>query len=69
MWITACCVLHNLLLDMKDDWERHKRWWTVEEEEEHDEELLLLSQEQERRGLLKREQTKEFVLEKRILEI
>ena len=43
IWIIACCVLHNLLLDLKDDWERHKGWWTIEEEEEHDEELLLLS--------------------------
>lgn len=65
MCITAYCVLHNILLDLRDDWERHEGWWTIVEEEGRDQELLLLSQEQERRGLLKREQTKEFVLGKR----
>lgn len=69
MWITACCILHNLLLDLKDDWKKHEEWWTSEDKEEHDEELLLLSQEQERRGLLKRKQIKEFVLGKNVLEI
>lgn len=36
-WITACCVLHNLLLDVEDDWKRHEGWWTPEEEDDHDE--------------------------------
>ena len=25
-WITACCVLRNILLDLKDDWKRHEGW-------------------------------------------
>lgn len=67
--ITACCILHNLLLDVKDDWKKHEGWWTPEEKDDHDEKLLFLSQKQETKGLEKREQAKEFILGKRVIDI
>lgn len=41
-WITACYVLHNILVNIRDNWERHEGWWSSEEIERHDEELLVL---------------------------
>lgn len=25
-WITACCVLHNILVNIRDQWERNEGW-------------------------------------------
>ena len=33
-WITACVVLHNILLKCDDRWDEDEGWWTPEEEEE-----------------------------------
>ena len=60
-WITACVVLHNVLLDMHDEWEEEEGWWTSEEEA-HDEELKHLATRQMMEGILKREQVKDLVL-------
>ena len=40
MWITACIVLHNILLDLNDTWNQEEGWWSEEEQEEHGEDLL-----------------------------
>lgn len=44
MWITVCVVLHNILIDIHDEWSEKKGWWSTEDEEEHDVQLLNLSQ-------------------------
>lgn len=67
-WIIACCILHNILVNIPDDWRQYDGWWSPEEEEKHDEELLILSDEQIQRGLQKREHIKELVLGQRPLE-
>ena len=36
MWITACVVLHNILIDLHDEWNEEEGWWNAEEQEEHD---------------------------------
>ena len=37
-WITACVVLHNILLRSDDGWDEDEGWWTPEEAEEGEEE-------------------------------
>ena len=61
-WIVACCVLHNILLDMTDDWEEEEGWWVEEDEEAHDEEVGGLLTVQRHMGLDKREHMKRIVL-------
>ena len=65
MWITACLVLHNILLDVRDEWAEDEGWWTREEQEDHDDELQqLANQNQENStGNQKREEVKKTVLE------
>lgn len=43
MWITACLVLHNILLDLDDNWKEDEGWWTNEYEEEYDKDMIILS--------------------------
>ena len=28
MWIIACMVLHNILLDLNDTWDQKEGWWS-----------------------------------------
>ena len=30
-WIIACYILHNILVDLKNDWGREEGWWIEEE--------------------------------------
>lgn len=62
MWITACMVLHNILLDLNDTWDQEERWWSEQEQEEHDEDLLQLSQQEQGEGADIREIEKQMVL-------
>ena len=64
MWLTACVVLHNILLDLDDAWGEDEGWWTEEEQEEHDTELLSLTPSQRHDGHNKQEAVKAMVLEK-----
>lgn len=43
-WGVACCVLHNILLGLNDEW-LEKGWWTSEEEENHEIELVSMTEE------------------------
>lgn len=54
IWITACVVLHNVLLELNDEWAEEEGWWTPDEEEEHDEDIILLSEAERRVGTIKR---------------
>ncbi len=63
MWITACMVLHNILLDLNDTWDEKEGWWTEEELEEYDEDLFQRSQQEEGEGVDMRETVKQLVLE------
>ena len=60
-WITACVVLHNILQDIRDEWNEEEGWWT-EEEEAHDEELKQLISIQMTEGLFTRDQVKRLVI-------
>lgn len=61
-WITACIVLHNILLDLNDTWDQEEGWWSEEEQEEHDEDLFQLNQQDEREGANMHETVKHMVL-------
>ena len=63
MWITACVVLHNILLEVRDEWREDEGWWTREEQEEHDEGLQQLLNPEHHTGQQKREEVKRTVLE------
>lgn len=43
MWIIACVVLNNMLLDLKDTQEENEGWWSEKKIEEHDKDLFQLS--------------------------
>ena len=62
MWITACIVLHDILLDLNDTWDQEEGWWSEEEQVEHDEDLLQLSQLEQGEGANMREDVKQMVL-------
>ena len=62
MWITASVVLHNILLDLNDDWIGTEDWWTAKEKREHDQELLRLDKREKEEGVDKREEVKRVVL-------
>ena len=62
MWITVCVVLHNILIDIHDEWSEEKGWWSTEDEEEHDVQLLNLSQREQMEGTDKRKEVKHLVL-------
>ena len=63
MWITACMVLHNILLNPNDTWDQKKRWWSEHEQEEHDKDLHQLSEQEQGEGADMRETVKQMVLE------
>lgn len=46
MWIIACVVLYNILLDLKDIWNENESWWSKEDIEEYDKDLLQLSKQE-----------------------
>lgn len=52
-------MLHNILVNINDNWERNEGWWS---REVYDEELLVLNEDQVQRGLQKKEQVKKMVL-------
>ena len=58
----ACCVLHNILLELNDEWLEKEGWWTSDEEENHEIELVSMTEQQEREGVVKREYIKQVVL-------
>lgn len=62
MWITACMVLHNILLDLNNTWDQEKGWWSEQEQEKHDRDLLQLSQQEQGKGADIREIVKQIVL-------
>lgn len=39
--IITCCVLHNLLLNIEDNWKKHERWWMLKEEKNYNKELSI----------------------------
>jgi hypothetical protein len=41
-WIIACVVLHNILVDIQNDWDEEEEWWTTEDES-YDKELKQLT--------------------------
>lgn len=62
MWITAFVVLHNILIDLHDEWSEEEGWWNAEEQEEHDDQLLNLSRREQMEGTDKRREVKHLVL-------
>lgn len=61
-WITACIVLHNILLQLDDEWEENEGWWTEEKEKQHDADIDLLDKEMMQDGISKKEAVKKMVL-------
>lgn len=55
-------VLHNILIDLNDNWSKEEGWWTEEEKEDHDNELLTLDQQDRASATHKRELVKQMVL-------
>lgn len=64
--ITACCILHNILIDLKDDWGREEGWWTEEEISGYNQELLAMSRSEESAGMIRREIIKGMVLKEQV---
>ena len=62
MWITACVVLHNILINLQDEWSKEEGWWNAEKKEEHDDQLLNLNRREEMEGTNKRGEFKHLVL-------
>lgn len=54
-WITACVILHNIFLEIQDDWDEEEGWWTPEEEEAHETEIKIATAKQLIEGTTKRE--------------
>ena len=46
-WITIYSIIHNLLLDIEDDWKKHKGQWISEEDDDHDKKFSVFSQKQQ----------------------
>lgn len=44
IWIAVCRVLHNILIDLNDNWSKKEGQWTENEKKDHDNELLDLEQ-------------------------
>lgn len=63
MWIIACMVLHNILLDLNDTWDQKEGLWSEQEQEEHDEYSIQLSQQEQIEGADMCETVKQMVLE------
>jgi hypothetical protein len=61
-WIIACVILHNILLNIKDDWDEKEEWWTSEKEDAHDEKLKQMIIRQLNENIAKREHVKEMIL-------
>lgn len=55
-------VLHNILIDLNDNWSKEEKWWTEVEKEDHDNELLALDQQDQASATHKRELVKQMVL-------
>lgn len=62
MWFTVCLVLHNILVDLNNNWREDEGWWSNEDEEEHDEDMIILSRSDRNVGRNKREAVKCMVL-------
>lgn len=60
-WIIACCVLYKIMVNICDNWKRHKRWWFSEEIKKYDEKLLVLSENQVQKRFQIRNQVKKMV--------
>lgn len=60
--IPACVVLHNILINIHDEWSEEKRWWNTEEQEEHDDQLLDFNRRKQIEGTDKRKDVKHLVL-------
>jgi hypothetical protein len=56
-------VLHNILLDIRDDWNEEEEWWTSDEEDVHENELAYLNSQQMLEKLNKRDYVKKLILE------
>lgn len=50
-----CGILHNILIDLNDDWSKEEGWWTEEEKKDHDNELLALDEQDRASATHKRE--------------
>ena len=62
MWITAYMVLHNIFIDLNDNWSKKKGWWTEEENKDHDNKLLALDLQDRASATHKQELVKQMVL-------
>jgi hypothetical protein len=62
-WITVCIVLHNIILNIQNDWNEDEKWWTIEEENFHNEELRQLHDQQMMTELIKRNHVKNLILD------
>ncbi len=60
-WIIACLILHNILLNIQNNWDEDEEWWTSENET-HEKELKLLSDQQLIEKLNKRNHVKRLIL-------
>jgi hypothetical protein len=62
-WITACLILHNIVLNIQNNWNEEEEWWTSENEKTHEKELKLLNDQQLIEKLNKRDHVKRLILE------
>jgi hypothetical protein len=61
-WIIACVMLHNILLNIQNDWKKEKEWWTFDEENAHEKEMQHLNDQQLIERLNKRNHIKRMIL-------
>jgi hypothetical protein len=57
-------MLHNILLNIQNDWEEEEEWWTSDEENAHEEEMQHFNDQQLIERLNKRDHIKRIILKK-----
>jgi hypothetical protein len=57
-------MLHNILLNIQNDWEKEEEWWTSDEENAHEKEMQHLNDQQLIERLNKRDHIKRMILKK-----
>lgn len=61
-WITACLVLHNILLSFRDEWDECEGWWSKDKMDEHVDDLDIMTRHQRQSGIDKKKAVKAMVL-------
>jgi hypothetical protein len=57
-------MLHNILLNIQNDWKKEEEWWTSNEKNAHEKEMQHLNDQQLIERLNKRDHIKRMILKK-----